>query len=88
MIYSYALQIMRKVKEILNAAWNFSQPLNLIIHTEKFILVCARCIENLGSFLNSEDMTVSLSDVKKEPHYALEKIYSSFPAEKYGKLPL
>lgn len=88
MIYSYALQIMRKVNEILNAAWNFSQPLNLIIHTEKFILVCVKCIENLEGFLNSEDMTISLSDVKKEPHYALEKIYSSFPAEKYDKLPL
>ena len=54
MIYSQILQIMRDVKY-----------LDLIIHPKESVLVLTRFIEYLGFVLNSEDMTTSLSNVKK-----------------------
>ena len=42
------------------------ESLGFIIHPEKSLFVPTRCIEYLGFVLNSQSMTISLSDVKKE----------------------
>ena len=53
MIFSHAPQVMRNV-----AGLSYSH--------RKIYFVPTRCIEYLGFLLNSVDMTISLSDIKKE----------------------
>ena len=40
--------------------------LGFIAHPEKSVFVPTKCIEYLGFIINSENMTISLSDIKKE----------------------
>ena len=55
-----------KCEQNIKCSINLLESLGFIIHPEKSLFVPTRCIEYLGFVLNSQSMTISLSDVKKE----------------------
>ena len=55
-----------KCKQNIKCSFNLLESLGFIVHPEKSLFVPTRCIEYLGFVLNSQSMTNSLSDVKKE----------------------
>ena len=55
-----------KCEENIKCFINSLESLGFIIHPEKSLFVPTRCIEYLGFVLNSQSMTVFLSDGKKE----------------------
>ena len=55
-----------KCEQNIKHSINLLESLRFIIHPEKSLFFHTRCIEYLGFVLNSQSMTVSLSDVKKE----------------------
>ena len=68
MIYSYVLQVMGNVSVINNISVvliEFLESLWFVIHPKNSIFVLTKCIEYLGFVLNSEDIKISLFDVKK-----------------------
>jgi len=67
------------------ATTNLLRNLGFTIHAEKSILLPTQKIIFLGFILNSLNMTITLTDTKKEKIIMLY-IVASFPAVPYGKL--
>ena len=55
-----------KCQENIKCSINSLKSLGFIIHPKKSLFVPTRCIEYLGFVLNSQSMTIFLSDAKKE----------------------
>ena len=54
-----------KCEQNIKCSINLLESLGFIIHPEKSLFVRTRCIEDLGFVLNSQFMTIFLSDVNK-----------------------
>ena len=55
-----------KCEQNIKCSINLLESLGFITHPEKSLFVPKRCIEYLDFILNSQSMTISLSDIKKE----------------------